>query len=40
MPLTFTNNGDDPINPGYTLEDALDEEEVDFKAALKKLRTR
>jgi hypothetical protein len=35
MPLTFTNKGDDPINPGYTLEDALDEEEVNFEAAFK-----
>jgi hypothetical protein len=33
MPLTFANDGDEPLNLGYTLEDASEEEEVDFEAA-------
>jgi hypothetical protein len=34
MPLTFSNDGDDPLDPAYTLEDASDgEEEVDFETA-------
>jgi hypothetical protein len=31
MALTFTNNWDKPLNPAYTVEDASDDEEVNFK---------
>jgi hypothetical protein len=34
MPLTFTNDGEEPLNPAYTLEDATEEEEVDFEVDL------
>jgi hypothetical protein len=34
MPLTFSNEPDDPINPDYIMEDASDEEQVDFEAAM------
>ncbi len=27
MPLTFTNDEDEPLNPTYTAEDASDEEQ-------------
>jgi hypothetical protein len=36
MPLSFSNDPDNPINPGYIVEDALDDEEqVDFELRLK-----
>ena len=34
MPLSFSNDPDNPINPDYIVEDASDDEEhVDFEAA-------
>jgi hypothetical protein len=37
MPSTFANDGEDPLNPAYTLKDATNEEDVDFEVDLNKL---
>jgi hypothetical protein len=36
MPLTFTTEPEDPLDPGYLVEDASDEyeEQVEFEAVL------
>jgi hypothetical protein len=34
MPLTFLNDREDPINPDYIVEDASDEEQIEFEGAM------